>query len=113
MVAWIRFLLEAADETSQADPQNNAELAFHAEVAEFNEPGGKMDHYASAYGGVISLHFAEQIRVRSYPNQLGDFVLADGTVPMTGNLVTPEATADIHTPTWGQVKAYVDALLNP
>ena len=80
VVAWIRFLLEAADETSQADPQNNAELAFHAEVSEFNEPGGKMDHYASAYGGVISLHFAEQIRVRSYPNQLGDFVLADSLI---------------------------------
>jgi galactokinase len=80
VVAWIRFLLEAAEETTQTDPQNNAELAFHAEVAEFNEPGGKMDHYASAYGGVISLHFNEQIRVRSYPNQLGDFVLADSLI---------------------------------
>ncbi len=80
VVAWIRFLLEAADEASPADPQKNAELAFHAEVTEFNEPGGKMDHYASAYGGVISLHFDEQIRVGSYSNHLGDFVLADSLI---------------------------------
>ncbi len=80
VVAWIRFLLEAAEGTAPADPQRNAELAFQAEVAEFNEPGGKMDHYASAYGGVISLHFNEQIQVHAYPNQLGDFVLADSLI---------------------------------
>jgi galactokinase len=48
-----------------------------AEVAEFKEPGGKMDHYSSALGGVISIHFENQIQVKKLKNTLGSFVLAD------------------------------------
>jgi galactokinase len=57
-----------------------AELAFHAEVAEFEEPGGKMDHYTSAFGDIISLHFDKKIRVKKHKNPLKEFVLADSLI---------------------------------
>lgn len=77
VVAWIKFLLEAVHDQRGGDPDAIANLAFMAEVAEFNEPGGKMDHYSSAKGGVISIHFENQIKVRKLKNTLGTFVLAD------------------------------------
>lgn len=76
-VAWIKFLLEAVRDKRAGDPDAIANLAFMAEVAEFNEPGGKMDHYSSALGGVISIHFENQFKVRKLKNTLGSFVLAD------------------------------------
>jgi len=80
VVAWIKFLLESnADNRAQEAPAI-AELAFQAEVGEFQEPGGKMDHYASAVGGIISLHFGETLAVKSHPNPLGEFVLADSLI---------------------------------
>ena len=39
------------------DQSYMAKLAFRAEVEEFNEPGGLMDHYTSALGGLVHLNF--------------------------------------------------------
>ncbi len=77
VVAWLKFLLEAVHDKRAGDPEAIANLAYMTEVAEFNEPGGKMDHYSSALGGVISIHFENQIKVRKLKNTLGSFVLAD------------------------------------
>jgi len=76
-VAWVKFLLEAAGDPRAADPNAVAELAFETEVSEFREPGGRMDHYSSARGGVVAIHFGEPFRLRDLPNTLGPFVLAD------------------------------------
>jgi galactokinase len=54
-----------------------AELAFLAEVVEFGESGGKMDHYASAFGGLIHLAFEEQPRVTQLPARPEGFVIGD------------------------------------
>lgn len=80
VVAWIKFLLETAGDKRSANPANNAELAFHAEVAEFKEPGGRMDHYASAFGGIISVHFRNGLRIKRHKNRLEEFVLADSCI---------------------------------
>lgn len=77
VVAWIKFLLEAAEHSQPVTPEEIAEMSFQAEVAEFKEPGGKMDHYSSALGGVVSIHFWDKMKVRRLKNRLGDFVLAD------------------------------------
>jgi len=77
VVAWIKFLLEAVRDQRAGLADAIANLAFMAEVAEFKEPGGKMDHYSSALGGVISIHFENQLEVRQLKNTLGSFVLAD------------------------------------
>ncbi|OGD11094.1 MAG: hypothetical protein A2Y86_08435 [Candidatus Aminicenantes bacterium RBG_13_62_12] len=76
-VAWVKFLLEAAGDPRAADRDAVAELAYETEVAEFREPGGRMDHYSSARGHVVSIHFGDPFRLRNLPNPLGAFVLAD------------------------------------
>jgi len=77
VVAWIKFLLEAAEDERAKMADEIAELGFLAEVAEFKEPGGKMDHYTSSLGGVVSIDFGEELKVRKLKNPLKEFVMAD------------------------------------
>ncbi len=77
VVAWTKFLLEAAGNESLNLPDQIAELGFLTEVAEFHEPGGKMDHYASALGGIVNVSFENELQVRKLRNPLKRFVLAD------------------------------------
>lgn len=77
VVAWIKFLLEAAKDERARSADEIAELAFLSEVAEFGEPGGKMDHLSSALGGVVSVDFGEELKVRQMRDSLKEFVLAD------------------------------------
>jgi len=77
VVAWIKYLLEAAKEKNDQHPETIAKLAFLSEVAEFKEPGGKMDHYTSSLGGIICIHFDRKIKVKRLKNSLKEFVLAD------------------------------------
>jgi galactokinase len=77
VVAWDQFLLEAAGDPRAARPGELAELGFLTEVTEFREPGGKMDHYAAAFGGVIQLTFGEPLRIVRLDAPPGEFVLGD------------------------------------
>jgi galactokinase len=77
VVAWNKFLLEAAGDPRAADAKALAELGFDTEVAEFGEPGGKMDHYASAFGGVIWIRFDQPLAFDRLRQPLGPFVLAN------------------------------------
>lgn len=76
IVAWIKFLLEIVGDKRAKMNEAIAELGFLSEVAEFREPGGKMDHYASSLGGVISIHFNGTLKVKQLKNPLKEFVLA-------------------------------------
>jgi len=84
-VAWTGFLLEASESTRVADYRNNlaaiAELAYMAEVEEFNESGGRMDQYTSAIGGIIYLDFYDKMTVTSLPAVVKEFVLGDSLEP--------------------------------
>lgn len=80
VVAWIKFLLESSRDKRAEMAEAIAELAFSAEVAEFKEPGGKMDHYASSLGNVISINFAAPMKVEKFKNPLKTFVLADSLI---------------------------------
>ncbi len=77
VVAWIKFLLETAEDERANAADEIAELGFLAEVAEFGEPGGKMDHFSSALGGVVTIDFNEELKVKQLQNSLKEFVLAD------------------------------------
>lgn len=77
VVAWTKFLLESAKDPKANDAEHIAELSFSAEVQEFKEPGGKMDHYASSLGGVISIHFEDKLKIKKLNTPLKEFVLAD------------------------------------
>ncbi len=57
IVVFLKAILEAIESPDRNCPEKIAELAFAAEVAEFQEPGGKMDHYASAIGGLVNIDF--------------------------------------------------------
>ena len=77
VIAWNRFLLQAGGDPRAESPGEIAELGFLAEVAEFREPGGKMDHYTAAFGGVIWLVFDDPLKVTRLDPFLKEFVLGN------------------------------------
>lgn len=59
VLALASALAKLYDPARECDPVYMAELAWHAEVGEFGEPGGRMDHYTSALGGLVHLDFRD------------------------------------------------------
>jgi galactokinase len=102
LVAWIGLLnVLGGGEPGALSPEEIAVRAFHAEVKEFNEPGGMMDHFSSACGGVLHIITRGEFQVHRLPPPVtGSFVLADSLQPKdtTGVL--------------GRVKANVTAGIN-
>ncbi len=54
-----------------------ARAAFQAEVVEFGESGGKQDHFAIAYGGIVHLDLGEDYLVTRLPAKLSGLVIGD------------------------------------
>ena len=77
VVSWIHLLTRLSDQAQAPDPATIAALAHRAEVLEFNEPGGTMDHYSTSLGGVIFLDTAGEQTAEALTPRLGSFVLAD------------------------------------
>ncbi len=73
-VGAIKAILGMSNETLA--PDEIALRAYDAEVAEFGESGGTMDHYASSVGGVIHVNTVEN-KVSSLPAELDTFVIGD------------------------------------
>ena len=80
-VSWIQFLSQMADTPVNWDQKKIGKLAYKTEVEEFNEPGGMMDQYTTAMGGLIYLQSEPDIRIRSVKAKLGNFVLGDSNEP--------------------------------
>lgn len=80
VIAWIKFLLEAVQDKRACCPEDIAEFGFLSEVAEFKEPGGKMDHYATSLGGVVNVYPGDNFSVRQFKKPLKEFVLADSLI---------------------------------
>ncbi len=78
---WIHFLSRIADNPKPLLPEDIAEIAYRAEVVEFNEAGGMMDHYSTACGNVIYLQSVPKIKVENLKPKLGTFVLGDSQEP--------------------------------
>ncbi|MBN4081465.1 hypothetical protein JYT44_03780 [Caldithrix abyssi] len=81
MVSWIHFLSRIADDPANWKQQKIGELAYKAEVLEFNEPGGMMDQYSTAIGHLIYLQSEPEISIESMNPNLGTFVLGDSVEP--------------------------------
>jgi galactokinase len=81
IVTWLNILTQLADEPRTLPAEKLAELAEIAEVREFGEPGGMMDHYATAVGGVIYLESQPKIYLEKLTPPLGAFVLGDSGEP--------------------------------
>ena len=78
---WIHFLTRIADIPKPISPEEIAEIAYRAEVVEFKEAGGMMDHYSTACGNVIYLQSIPKISVENLKPNLGTFVLGDSQEP--------------------------------
>ncbi len=81
IVAWIKFLLTAASNSAYNDPYNIARLAHEAEVLEFKEPGGMMDHFACSFGSILYIDFSKTKGHEPVNVKLGKFVLGDSLQP--------------------------------
>lgn len=81
IVTWIHFLTALSDAERSVSPEEIARYAHQAEVLEFGEPGGMMDHFATAVGGVIYLEFHPKPKIEILPARLGTFVLGDSGEP--------------------------------
>jgi galactokinase len=79
--AWIAFLAASQDGAFPRDPVTVARLAHRAEVIEFNEPGGMMDHYTSTLGGLLHIKTEGEIECTRLPARLEGFVLGDSLTP--------------------------------
>ncbi|WP_409013633.1 mevalonate kinase [Dyadobacter sp. CY312] len=77
LVAWINFLTNMADVPVSKTRAEIGELAYRAEVLEFGEPGGMMDHYSTSVGEVIYLQSTPTIKLEVFQPALGTFVLGD------------------------------------
>ena len=95
IMALLRALCEGAGSDFGRDPAALAELGFDAEVAEFGEPGGKMDHYTSALGGLVHLDFSRGCTAHALPvTPPGRFILFDSlrdkdTIAVLANAKAP------------------------
>ncbi len=81
LISWLAILSQLADEPRTFSPIQLAEFGYIAEVLEFGDPGGRMDHYSTALGGVIYLESVPQIKVDTFTPTLGTFVLGDSGEP--------------------------------
>ncbi len=81
LVAWVNFLARMSDQGRVLPANICARYAYEAEVLEFGEPGGMMDQYTSAIGGVVAIDFAPEFAVAPLPSGLGTFVLGDSAEP--------------------------------
>ena len=81
IIGWINFLSRMSDQAEILTAEKIAELAYAAEVLEFSEPGGMMDHYSTAVGGVIWLGSQPKIQLKKIDAKLGAFILGDSSEP--------------------------------
>jgi galactokinase len=81
VVTWVNFLAQMSDEPRVLPPEECARYAHAAEVLEFHEPGGMMDHYSTACGGVIFLRFHPAPRIEKLNPPFQSIVLGDSNEP--------------------------------
>ncbi len=81
VVSWIHFLSYMAENKKKWSRRKLGELAFKAEVMEFDEPGGMMDQYSTAIGDLVYIESEPDIFVKQLNPKLGSFVLGDSGEP--------------------------------
>ncbi|MCS7264664.1 MAG: GHMP kinase [Armatimonadetes bacterium] len=77
VIAWLKLLLRICQASEADEPETLARLGHKAEVVEFGEPGGMMDHFAASFGGTIFVDTRPPFRAELLSVQLDGFVLGD------------------------------------
>jgi galactokinase len=86
VVMWLRFLLEIGQPPRAFTTDDLARWGHRSEVLEFGEPGGMMDHYCAAKGGVLWIDTRPPFAAESWDIPLSGIVL--------GNSLQPKATLE-------------------
>ena len=81
LVTWVALLGCLSDQARRLSPEECARYAHEAEVLEFGEPGGQMDHYSTALGGILAIEFAPALRLEQLSVSPGTFVLGNSGEP--------------------------------
>ncbi len=81
VVSWINYLTRMSDQEETLTPEKLAVFAHRAEVLEFSEPGGMMDHFSTSIGGILSIDFSPDLDVNKIDAPLGTFVLGNSHEP--------------------------------
>ncbi len=82
IVAWVSFMARMSEPKGvRLSAERIAQYAHEAEVLEFSEPGGMMDHYSTAVGGTIFLESYPKIQVNKLDAKLGALVLGNSSEP--------------------------------
>lgn len=81
VVSWINFLTRMSDQAKPVSPDLCGRYAYEAEVLEFHEPGGMMDQYSAAVGGVSFISFHPALEIQPIDVRLETFVLGDSRQP--------------------------------
>jgi galactokinase len=81
IISWINFLAQMSDQQNKLSPMELGTYAHEAEVLEFGEPGGMMDQYSTAFGGVLAIDFYPAVKVERMTADLKTFVLGDSGEP--------------------------------
>ncbi len=81
IVAWIALLIRMSNQPASLPPEVIARLAHEAEVLEFREPGGMMDHFSTSVGQTITIDFTPRLVVTPLDVALTTFVLGDSGEP--------------------------------
>jgi len=80
-IAWVQFLLKAFGPKHLLTPEYISQLAFEAEVLEFNAPGGKMDQYSIGLGNIIYLETGNHFAYEVLKKPITGLIMADSGVP--------------------------------
>ncbi len=81
VVAWVQFLIKAFGDETLLTPEKISQIAFEAEVLEFNAPGGKMDQYSIGLGNIIYLETGDRFSYEVLKAPLTGLIMADSGVP--------------------------------
>lgn len=86
VVMWLRYLISTGVPALGTADEDLARLGHEAEVTEFHEPGGMMDHYCAALGGVLYIDTRPPFAAERLGSALNGFVV--------GNSLEPKATVE-------------------
>ncbi|MBM4046527.1 MAG: GHMP kinase [Planctomycetes bacterium] len=77
VILWAAACLQAHGQLSSISGEGIAQIGHAAEVLEFKEPGGMMDHYTCTLGGLLYIDCADPIRPTPISPRLDGFVLGN------------------------------------
>ena len=79
VVAWIRFLIQIQEDLKKISNFQIGKWAHESESLYFDQPGGLMDQYTIANGGLVFID-TEFAKVEKLPNNLGNLVIAESGI---------------------------------